>query len=251
MHVEFFMKNYYTFLSLKKFKIPDIFDLNSRIFPIKNHPFIKGKVFCSSSGPIGNTNRCLQCPHWSYNQTHGQVDMIEYWSWFKTCATLATWTSSLMQVAHFASIPLLVDAIELLSAVKSWDSVLSVHADSMQITIQDRNGRQTIFWRALSYQSVTNEANNDIYSPVICLQSPHKESRLHISRTTLIIFYFAKVTIVFHLAEWILSNLYSNRKQILEVFEFFLTPVVANCTFSHNCLYRVSCSSMADYIGHH
>lgn len=77
MHVEF-MKNDYTFLSLKKFKIPDIFDLKSRIFPKKTYRFIKGRVFFSPLGPIGNTNRCLQCPHWSYNQTRGQVDMIEY-----------------------------------------------------------------------------------------------------------------------------------------------------------------------------
>ena len=67
--------------------------------------------------------------------------------------------------------------------------------------MQDRGGRQTIFWRSLSYQSVVDEVDNDIYSPVICLQLPHKQSHLHISRTPPIIFYFATVIIFFHLAE--------------------------------------------------
>ena len=46
------------------------------------------KAFFSPLGPIGNTNRCLQCPHWSYNQTRGQVDMLEYWSHVKLIQNL-------------------------------------------------------------------------------------------------------------------------------------------------------------------
>ena len=72
-------------------------------------------------------------------------------------------------------------------------------ADSTKITLQDRGGHQTIFWRSLSYQEVVDEVDYDINSPVIYLQLPHKQPHLHISRTPPIIFYFATVLIVFHL----------------------------------------------------